>query len=265
VSAESARGEDNSCAPLILCIDSATELPCVAVARGARIVAKSRGGGQRGLSLALLSEIDVALREAGVSLAEIDLFAVAVGPGSFTGLRTALATVKAFAAVQPRPVAAIPTLHAVAASAGASTQTIAAIPAGRGEVFAQSLAVGEDGRVEELTAPRHVSPSDMFTQALSLSGLVKWAGGAIHAHAALMREIVADAGVTLVERGSHVPSRADGRGRVWELETGVEDYSELMATQGLISYQEGRALGAAELRALYVRLSDAELKEKCLG
>lgn len=260
--AESARGEDNARAPLMLCIDSATELPCVAVASGARVVAKSRGGGQRGQSLALLSEIDAALSEAGVSLAEIELFAVAVGPGSFTGLRTALATVKAFAAVQPRPVAAIPTLHAVAASAGASTQTVAAIPAGRGEVFAQTLAVDEAGRVEELSAPRHVSPSSLFAQALSSSGLVKWAGGAVHAHAALMREIAVGAGVALVERGSHIHSDDDARTRVWELDAGAGDYSAMIAAQGLFSYREGRVVGAAQLRALYVRLSDAELKEK---
>ncbi|MCA1641228.1 MAG: tRNA (adenosine(37)-N6)-threonylcarbamoyltransferase complex dimerization subunit type 1 TsaB [Acidobacteria bacterium] len=263
--AESARGEGDRSAPLILCIDSATDQSCVAVARGARVVAKSGGGGERGQSLALLSEIDAALRGAGVSLGEIDLFAVAVGPGSFTGLRAALATVKAFVSVEPRPVAAIQTLRAVAASAGTSAQTFAAIQAGRGEVFAQTLSVGEDGRVEELTAPRHVSPSDMFAQALATGGPVKWAGGAVRAHAALMREVAAGAGVTIVERGSHVPSHAGGRGRVWELATGAGDYSAALAAQGLINYQDGRTVGAADLRALYVRPSDAELKERCPG
>lgn len=262
---ESPREDDDARAPLILCVDSATDAPVVAVACGVRVIAKSPMREQRGHSLMLLAEIDETLREAGVSLAEIELFAVAVGPGSFTGLRAALATVKAFASVQPRPVAAIPTLHAVAASAGASAQTVAAIPAGRGEVFAQMLAVGEDGRVEELTQPRHVSPAILIAQTLASDGLIKWAGGGARAHVALMREVAAGEGITLVERGSHDPSLIAGRGRVWELATGVVDYAAEIAALSLISSRDGALVSAGELRAQYVRLSDAELKEQCRG
>jgi tRNA threonylcarbamoyladenosine biosynthesis protein TsaB len=262
---ESPRDEDNARAPLILCVDSATDAPGVAVARGARVIAKSQGREQRGHTLVLLAEIDETLREAGVSLAEIELFAVAVGPGSFTGLRAALATVKAFASVQSRPIAAIPTLHAVAASAGASAQTVAAIPAGRGEIFAQMLAVDEDGRVQELTQPRHLSPAVLVAQVLASEGLVKWAGGGTLAHVALMREVAAGEGIMVVERGSHDPDRVDGRGRVWELATGAENYAAEIAALGLTSYTDGRTVGAGDLRAQYVRLSDAELKEQCRG
>lgn len=262
---ESPRGEAHERAPLILCIDSATDVPGVAVARGALVIARSGGGGGRGRSLAILSEIDAALRAAGVTLAEIDLFGVAVGPGSFTGLRAALATVKAFAAVQSRQVAPIPTLHAVAASAGESAQTIAAIPAGRGEVFAQTLAVDGDGRVEALTEPRHVSPTALMTQALSTKSLVKWAGGGARAHAELMREIAAGEGIILLERDSHEPQSIEQGKRVWELATEAESYSAEIAALSLISYLEQTLVSAGELRAQYVRLSDAELKEQCRG
>jgi tRNA threonylcarbamoyladenosine biosynthesis protein TsaB len=256
---------DDARAPLTLCIDSATDAPSVGVARGARVIALERGGGRRGQSLTILSEIDAALRAAGVSLADIELFAVAAGPGSFTGLRAGLATVKAFAAAQTRQIAAIPTLHAVAASIGESAQTIAAIPAGRGEVFAQTLSVGEDGRVEELSAPRHVSPASLVTQALTSGGLVRWAGGGARAHAALLREVAAGEGITLVERGSHEPSGGGGLERVWELAAGAETYAAEIAALSLISYRDGALVNAGELRAQYVRLSDAELKEQCRG
>jgi tRNA threonylcarbamoyl adenosine modification protein YeaZ len=262
---ESTRDVDDARAPLILCVDSATDAPGVGVARGARVIAQSRGREQRGQSLVLLAEIDETLREAGVSLAEIELFAVAVGPGSFTGLRAALATIKAFASVRPRPVAAIPTLHAVAAGAGVSAQTVAAIPAGRGEVFAQMLAVDKDGRVEELTQPRHVSPPALIEQVLTSDGLVKWVGGGTLAHVALMREVAAGEGIMVVEQGSRDPSRIEGRGRVWELAAGAENYAAEIAALGLMSYTDGRTIGAGELRAQYVRLSDAELKEQCRG
>ena len=252
-------------APLILCVDSGSDAPGVAVARGSRVVAQESAGGRRGQSLVLLSEIDAALRAAEISLAEIELFAVASGPGSFTGLRAALATVKAFAFVHRRPVASIPTLHAVAASAGASAQTVAAIPAGRGEVFAQTLSVGADGRVEELTRPGHVSPAALIAQALALQGLVKWAGGGARAHAASMREAAAGAGFEFGERGVRDRPHPRPRERVWELAPEAEGYAAEIAALSLISYQDGATVGAGDLRALYVRLSDAELREQCRG
>ncbi|HEX8161389.1 MAG TPA: tRNA (adenosine(37)-N6)-threonylcarbamoyltransferase complex dimerization subunit type 1 TsaB [Pyrinomonadaceae bacterium] len=262
---ESGRDADGARAPLTLCVDSATDAASVAVARGAGVVAKSGGVGRRGQSLALLSEIDETLRAARVSLAEIELFAVAAGPGSFTGLRAGLATVKAFAASSSRPVAAIPTLHAVAASGGASAQTIAAIPAGRGEVFAQALSVDEDGRVAELTRARHVSPPALIAQALASRGLVKWVGGGAHAHLSLLREAAAGEGIALAVGASEEAASAGAGGRVWEVVAGAGDYAAEIAALSLISYMDGTLVGAGELRAQYVRLSDAELKEQCQG
>ena len=263
VSEGSPRDGDGARAPLILCVDSASDAPCVAVTRGTRVVTRSVGRGHRGQSLALLSEIDTTLREAEVSLSEIELFAVAVGPGSFTGLRAALATIKAFASVRPRPVAAIPTLQAVAASAGASARTIAAIPAGRRELFAQALAVDDSGRVEELTQARHLSPAAVIEQALASDGLIKWAGGGARAHVGQLRDAAASAGIELVEHDSSDPVRGAGRGRVWELRAEAENYAAEIAALSLISFEDGTTVGAGELRALYVRPSDAELKEQC--
>src|SRR5919199_121702 len=150
--------------PLILCVDTATDVRSVAVARGSRVVAKVREAAPRAQSAVLLAEIDEALRAARVSLGEVQLFAVARGPGSFTGLRAGLATTKAFASVLKRPVAAVPTLEAVALAAGESARTVALIPAGRGEVFAQSFSVGREADVVALDAPAHVSPSALVAR-----------------------------------------------------------------------------------------------------
>jgi hypothetical protein len=127
------------------------------------------------------------------------------------------------------------------------------------------LSVGEDRRIEELTQPRHVSPAVLIAQARASDGLVKWVGGGAHAHVALMREVAAGEGITVVERGSHDPDRVVGRERVWELATGAENYAAEIAALGLISYTDGKTIGAGDLRAQYVRLSDAELKEQCRG
>ncbi len=127
----------------------------------------------------LLNDIDKLLHEAQVDLSEIDFFAVATGPGSFTGLRIGIATVKGLAATLNRPCAGVPTLQAVALSAGASERSVALLPAGRGEVFAQLFAVTKDGLVTELDQATHISPQRLIAKYGSLESVL-WCGeGAI--------------------------------------------------------------------------------------
>ncbi|MCA1815060.1 MAG: tRNA (adenosine(37)-N6)-threonylcarbamoyltransferase complex dimerization subunit type 1 TsaB [Acidobacteria bacterium] len=249
--------------PLVLCVDAATDVRSVAVARGSRVVARVREGAQRAQSSVLLAQIDEALREADVSLTEIELYAVARGPGSFTGLRAGLATIKAFASVLARSVAAVPTLEVVALSAGESARTIALIPAGRGEVFAQTFRILPDARVVALDAPAHVSPSTLVARACEQRESVTWAGGGAHAHAAQLRETAGRAGMEFCEQGDSARD-VDGE-RVWTLARAADDYADEMARLGLIRSLAGDVVRAEDLRAEYVRLSDAELKERCRG
>ncbi len=62
----------------------------------------------------LLPVVDQVLSGLGITLQEIDAFAVAVGPGSFTSLRVGLATAKAFAHALRKPLIGVPTLDALA-------------------------------------------------------------------------------------------------------------------------------------------------------
>jgi tRNA threonylcarbamoyladenosine biosynthesis protein TsaB len=62
----------------------------------------------------LMTEIDYVLRQAGLKIADIDIFAVAIGPGSFTGLRIGLSTVKGFSYATGKPIVSVPTLEALA-------------------------------------------------------------------------------------------------------------------------------------------------------
>jgi tRNA threonylcarbamoyladenosine biosynthesis protein TsaB len=261
--------------PLVLCVDTATDARSVAVARGRRVVSLAREAAAQGRSSALLEEIDSALRAAGVALREIDLYAVATGPGSFTGLRAGLATIKAFASIHPRPVAAVPTLHAVALSAGASPRTLAMIPAGRGEVFAQTLRVEEGGRVIGLTGAAHAAPSAVLRRAAGRPGGLVFAGSGARAHAELIGAVAREAGIELIGEGEagvtpdDEGSDRDGGGarsaagdRAWRIARGVEDYAAEIARLGLISYGEGAVVGAHDLVASYVRPSDAELNER---
>jgi tRNA threonylcarbamoyladenosine biosynthesis protein TsaB len=61
-----------------------------------------------------MTEIDHALKQARLKVSDIDVFAVSIGPGSFTGLRIGLSTVKGFSYITGKPIVSVPTLHALA-------------------------------------------------------------------------------------------------------------------------------------------------------
>ncbi|HKR22298.1 MAG TPA: tRNA (adenosine(37)-N6)-threonylcarbamoyltransferase complex dimerization subunit type 1 TsaB, partial [Pyrinomonadaceae bacterium] len=149
--------------PLILSVETATLSGSVAVTRGSEMVGVIGGDPDISHSNTLLVDVDKLLDQTQLALPEIDLFAVATGPGSFTGLRIGIATIKALAATLDRPCVGIPTLEAVALSAGVSEASIALLPAGRGEVFTQLFAVHNDDAhprlVEALDEPAHVPPA----------------------------------------------------------------------------------------------------------
>jgi tRNA threonylcarbamoyladenosine biosynthesis protein TsaB len=87
------------------------------------------------------------LRDAGVGVADVEVVAVSIGPGSFTGLRIGLALAKGIAFAGGLPVVGVPTLEALAWVADAEPgQTIcAALDARKREVYAATFAATPDG------------------------------------------------------------------------------------------------------------------------
>ena len=103
-------------------------------------------------SAQLVPQISTLLAKHNLSKKDIDGFAVASGPGSFTGLRVGLAAVKGLAEVLQKPIAAVSLLEVVARTSESPCQKVAALDAGRGEVFAR-ISDPETGRqVEELVS-----------------------------------------------------------------------------------------------------------------
>src|SRR5207237_1266537 len=87
--------------------------------------------------------IDELLQKNAVSKEQIDGFAAASGPGSFTGLRVGLAAIKALAEILQKPIAAISMLEACAAQAEAEGNVAALLDAGRNEVFVGEYRAGK--------------------------------------------------------------------------------------------------------------------------
>src|SRR5579884_2256809 len=86
-------------------------------------------------SAQLVPQISGLLEKHGLRKADIGVFIVISGPGSFTGLRVGLAAIKALAEILQKPIVAVPLLEVVALAAHSEGNVVAALDAGRGEVY----------------------------------------------------------------------------------------------------------------------------------
>src|SRR5438270_13997787 len=123
----------------VLALDTTTRAGSAALVEDDRIVDERSGDGTRTHALRLPAELLTLAEAGGWPLHSIDLYAVASGPGSFTGLRIGIATMQGLALVQRRRIVAVPALdalaHAVAGGLAAGALIGAWMDAHRGDVF----------------------------------------------------------------------------------------------------------------------------------
>lgn len=98
----------------LLAIDTSTMLGGIAIVDNELLIAESRLNVKATHSERLLSEIEHILKKSDLTINEIDVFALAIGPGSFTGLRIGLSTIKGFVFSTNKKFVAVPTLEAFA-------------------------------------------------------------------------------------------------------------------------------------------------------
>ena len=128
-------------APLILCLDTATDICSVALTRAAQVVAYRENGDGNSHARTLLPFVEEVLNEAGVQPQDLAAVAVSMGPGSYTGLRIGTSTAKGLCYALEIPLIAVPTLQIIAAGASknlSDTQDVTFCPmldARRMEVF----------------------------------------------------------------------------------------------------------------------------------
>ena len=242
-------------------LDTATLGGSVWLGRGTTELAARSGDPKVSQSASLLKDVNDTLDEAKLTLADVEIFACAAGPGSFTGLRIGIATLKGLAASLERPCLGIPTLHAVAHAAGPSPATVALLPAGRGEVFAQLLSVSPDGVVSELDTPSHLSPQKLLERYASRANL-KWAGMGAHLQRELLAAHAQETNIYFAEAVEHDAALDEQRG-VWSLAPPETNLAQHVAALALELFQTGDIQSPHSLSAIYVRPSDAELNQTC--
>ena len=146
----------------ILAVDTSTSSGSIALLDGARVMAEWALQSPRTHNRRLLKSIDCYLKELGWTFEHLDGFAVGVGPGSFTGLRIGVTTVKTLAWAAGKPFAAIPSLDALAAVFGFSALPICPlIDARKQEVYFALYQPDAKGRITLQTSYQVGTPEQV--------------------------------------------------------------------------------------------------------
>ncbi len=225
---------------LILALDTSTQAGSLAILRGNQVIGEVSTQVAETYSSRLFRHLEFLLHELSLDLKQVDLFAVAAGPGSFTGLRVGLTAVKAWAEVYRKPIAAVSALEAVAAQArGTYPLLVPVLDARRGQVYG-GLYEHHDGELVRRGDEMVMTPSEF------LEHLRTEAGETPLAFVTPTPEVVVDAVTQSAFRASSI-----------ELVSTV--LAPVIGRLGFARAQRSEVVDALTLDANYVRRSDAEL------
>jgi tRNA threonylcarbamoyladenosine biosynthesis protein TsaB len=135
---------------LILAIDTSTRAGSVALLRDSEVLGEIAAREETPYSTRLFRDLELLRSRAPFRMDQIDVFAVAAGPGSFTGLRVGLTAVKGWAEVYRKPIAAVSDLEAMAAQGSTNHEVLSPyLDARRGHVFGSTYrrCPGQPGRL----------------------------------------------------------------------------------------------------------------------
>jgi tRNA threonylcarbamoyladenosine biosynthesis protein TsaB len=216
--------------PLILAVDTTHEFGSLALARGAEVVDEMPLHSADGFGHLLYGYLDELLRRNGVVLAEVNCFAAASGPGSFTGVRIGLACVKGLAEALGRPAIGVSNLQAIA-SFGSAALRATVMDARRGDIY---------GAVYDATG--------RLIQSETVSKFLTW------------RETLPAGDLEILS-----PDFESADGTVYVVKKTPRAIAGAVARLALDALLRGDAGDPAALDANYVRRSDAELFWKDAG
>jgi tRNA threonylcarbamoyladenosine biosynthesis protein TsaB len=233
-------------------VDTSTSRASVAITANGRLISENfhsaeahtfptGGHGRNNHAEVLLSLIDSTLRTAGVSLGELSGIAVAIGPGSFTGLRIGLSTIKGLSYGSVIPVIGVSTLHAWASRVSAVKGLICALlDARKNEVYG-ALFGRRDVLLERITADHALSIEQLvkLVQSKSFHAPVMFTGDGIKQY----RELL------LHSLGKQVSLAEDEN---------LPTVASAVALIGEAAFMQGQGALCSSLTPQYVRRAEAE-------
>ena len=222
---------------LILGVDTTTPAGGVALLKGRSLVAEINHDFPATFSERLLPAIQFLVESNGLKIQDVDGFAVAVGPGSFTGIRIGLSTIKSFAFSSGRPVAPVSTLTALAKKLRHPQNRLICpiLDAKKNEVYA-ALFESKKGDLQELIPQGAYSPDALFSR-LPAQRVIHFIGSGAGVYRPVLFQYLKD------------KARFSRRTPFISHEVGLIGYEML---------RKGKGKNIHEIEPLYLRKSQAE-------
>jgi tRNA threonylcarbamoyladenosine biosynthesis protein TsaB len=227
---------------LILALDTCDARGGVALLCDGSVLQAEAHNSSEDYSSWLLPAVTRVLAAASQTLGDVELYAVCAGPGSFTGVRVGLTTVKAWSEVYRRPIAAVSRLEAVASESTGSAPYVAPfIDARRNQVFA-ALYRRERAGLQRLDEEMVIAPDKFLEWCADTvgSGTIDWVS-------------------TDPECLTHTPVWSTQFAGRQSIETVSSPLTSSIGKLGYRLANQGRLTDVLSLDANYVRRSDAEL------
>jgi tRNA threonylcarbamoyladenosine biosynthesis protein TsaB len=161
---------------MILSLDTSAAAGSVALLDNGRVVIERAGDPSRTHGARLPAELMAVLAAVGATLGSVDLFAVSVGPGSFTGLRVGIATMQGLALANAALVVPVTTFEALAWHAPVDVPVAVWIDAHRSEVFASLIAADRKTELRPASALSPRATLEAWTGELSRHDRVRFVG-----------------------------------------------------------------------------------------
>lgn len=226
---------------LILAVDTTTFSGSVALLDNVRLISEVSLDSSSTYSERLLSSIHFMLQTSGQEIRDVEAFALAIGPGSFTGIRIGLSTVKSFAYASGKSIAPVSTLKALAFKLRLPQSRLLCplLDAKKGEIYA-ALFESKGGVLEEIISQGVYSP-DHFFSLLPTHRIISFIGNGISLYQDKIFQYLRD------------KSRFPSRSHFIANEVGLLGYEMLKKNKGL-EYRK--------VEPLYFRKSQAEESHK---
>ena len=177
---------------MVLAVETSSPIFSVAIGEGEKILAFLQAEGKGPPSLLLTEIIRQATIQAGVPLKALDGFAVSIGPGSFTGLRVGVTTVKTLAWALQKPVVPVSSLEVMARNLkGQNRQVLTFVDARKAKVYSALFMCNGAAEIQRLTPDRLLSPEEALRQRRDQPVLI--VGDGVRRYGELLRNVeVAD-------------------------------------------------------------------------
>lgn len=185
----------------ILAVDTSSNVASAAIVDDNKLVCECVLNNKLTHSQTLLPMIDEIFKKSELTPQDIDVFAVSSGPGSFTGLRIGVTTIKGLAHATDKPVCGVNTLEALAYNLPFCPHIIAPIMDARREQVYNAFYKWENGVLKEVTGPRAISLEECLNELLKLDEKVVFLGDGV----AVFRDKIKDA---LKEKAFFAPQLA---------------------------------------------------------